>query len=321
MHPTISVIMPAYNVEKFIQQSIDSVIAQTFKSWELIIIDDGSTDNTASVVKVNQVTHSNIFLIQQKNRKQAAARNAGLRIARGDFIAFLDADDMWKEDKLEVQLKYVDKADVLYCGGLIFSDKIENGKAWKTEFGFFSANEMYAKLYSSNPIPNQAVLMKRSWLMKIGYQNESFEVAGCEDWDYWIRLAKNGATFFGIDDSLFFYRVHPNSTSKNRLKMISSQAHAKLFNLDFSLLDKKIAQEHFSKVLHWLIDRLLEADRKQEALTHIKMLNQVTEQKNYVVIRSLIGRFELLNAKYLIYFANPAFGLRALKRFIRKKIL
>src|SRR5687768_13986927 len=104
MIPLVSVIMPAYNVEKFIQQSIDSVLGQTFSSWELIIIDDGSTDNTVPIVEENQARTDKILLIRQENKKQAAARNAGLRIAKGRWIAFLDSDDIWLPNKLEVQL-------------------------------------------------------------------------------------------------------------------------------------------------------------------------------------------------------------------------
>lgn len=320
MLPVVSVIMPAYNVEKFIQQSIDSVMAQTFTSWELIVIDDGSTDNTVAVVKSNQDKNANIFLIQQKNKKQGAARNAGLKIARGKFIAFLDSDDMWMPNKLEVQLRYAEKADVIYCGGTIFTESVEKGKPWETEFGLFSAREMYAKLYTYNPIPNQAVLVNREWVTKIGYQNESMEVVGCEDWEYWIRLAKNGATFFGINDNLFLYRVHPDGTSRNRIQMISAQAYAKYINLDFSLLDKGVAQKHFKGVMLWLIDRLLECDKKKEALTQIAILNEVTNQDNYKVLRRLISTHGWLNSKYLIYVAKPAFGWRALKRIIRTKM-
>src|SRR5687768_15886944 len=135
--PLVSVIMPAYNAEKYIQQAIDSVLTQTFTSWELIIIDDGSNDGTVSVVKRNQLKNDHILLIQQENKKQGAARNAGLHVARGVWIAFLDSDDQWLPTKLETQLRYQDKADVLYTDGIKIYEGRSHQKFWKTEFGYF----------------------------------------------------------------------------------------------------------------------------------------------------------------------------------------
>jgi glycosyltransferase involved in cell wall biosynthesis len=312
--PLVSVIMPAYNAEKYIQQAIDSVLAQTFTSWELIIIDDGSKDGTVSIVKRNQLKNDQIFLIQQENRKQGAARNAGLHVARGVWIAFLDSDDQWLPAKLEIQLRYQDKADVLYTDGIKIYEGKNQQKFWKTEFGHFSAADMYKKLYTYNPLPNLSVMMKKEWIGKIGYQDEAMEVVGCEDWEYWIRLAKNGASFFGIHDKLFIYRIHAMGTSRNRIRMKIAQIYALYVNLDFKQLNKKWAQQILETLLVALIDRLLEENQKQEALKQIRILNDVSERMNYRLIQYLIGRTHLINSKLLIYLAKPMLGLRSLKR-------
>ena len=118
--PLVSIIMPAYNTEKYIQASIDSVLNQTFTNWELIIINDGSTDSTVEIVKENQKRDHRIILINQVNKKQAAARNAGFKISKGEWIAILDSDDLWVNNKLEIQLESCEKADVIYSSGIFY---------------------------------------------------------------------------------------------------------------------------------------------------------------------------------------------------------
>ncbi|WP_276373578.1 glycosyltransferase [Chryseolinea sp. H1M3-3] len=314
MSPLVSIIMPAYNAAKYIQESIDSVYGQTWTDWELIIINDGSTDDTASIVKMNQLKCEKIILIEQENKKQAAARNSGLKIARGTWIAFLDADDVWAKNKLEVQLGFQNKADVLFTSGTILYESKNKKELYKTEYGFFPSADMYAKLYTYNPIPNLAVLMKREWIDKIGYQNESLDVVGCEDWEYWIRLAKNGATFFGIEDQLFIYRIQSQGTSRNLNRMRIAQAYAKYINLDFSLLNKEHVQAYFKNLMQPLINRLLESNQKKEALKQIRILNEVTEESNYNLIQFLLNTGISINSKFLIYLAKPMLALRALKR-------
>ena len=114
----ISIIMPAYNAEKFIRESITSVLQQTYSNWELIIVDDGSTDNTKKIIQAFAQQDGRIHYIYQPNGKQGKARNAGIRHASGDLIAFLDADDLWTKDKLEKQGSLIRRTNA----DLIFSD-------------------------------------------------------------------------------------------------------------------------------------------------------------------------------------------------------
>src|SRR5258706_6977096 len=119
----ISVIMPAYNGERFIAQSIMSVLNQTFRDLELIVVDDGSTDHTAEIVTELRRQDDRIRLFRQQNSGQAAARNTGIGKSQGDLIAFLDQDDLWLEEKLKIQTKALaaSGADVVFSGGYIFS--------------------------------------------------------------------------------------------------------------------------------------------------------------------------------------------------------
>lgn len=104
----VSIIMPSYNTEKYIFESIESVIAQTYKNWELLIIDDCSEDLTIQIIQKYLKVYPNIFLIQlEKNSGAAVSRNKGIEKANGEYIAFLDSDDLWEENKLEIQINFM----------------------------------------------------------------------------------------------------------------------------------------------------------------------------------------------------------------------
>ena len=124
-NPLVSVIMPAYNAEKYIDEAIDSVISQTFANWELIIVNDGSTDDTQKIVEAYVSSDTRIKLINQENKRLGAARNEGIKNANGEWVAFLDADDLWINTKLEKQLAAAAEqpdAGVIFTGGFTFYD-------------------------------------------------------------------------------------------------------------------------------------------------------------------------------------------------------
>src|SRR5688572_29899913 len=113
--------MPAYNTEKYIGESIQSVVDQTYENWELLVIDDGSTDKTADIIRAYAARDSRVKYLFQQNTRQAKARNTGIENLHGTLIAFLDADDLWLPEKLERQLQAMNatNADVIYSNGLI----------------------------------------------------------------------------------------------------------------------------------------------------------------------------------------------------------
>src|SRR5438128_10290292 len=122
MSPGISIIMPAFNAERHIGDSIQSVLDQTLADWELIVVDDGSTDHTATVV--GRFNDSRVHYVKRENGGQAAARNTGIRNSNGALIAFLDADDLWLPEKLVRQLDVLKKTntDLVYCDGYVVFD-------------------------------------------------------------------------------------------------------------------------------------------------------------------------------------------------------
>ncbi len=212
--PTVSVVIPLYNSEKTIQSSIDSVLNQTFSDFELIIINDGSTDQSLDIVKAFQDKRLHILSFQ--NSGAAAARNRGIANAKGHYIAFLDADDLWTPDKLIDQVSafkknpdtglvyswsdYIDKNGNSICPGkrVITSDDIE---------------ETYGKLLISNFLENGSTpLIPKSILDDVGYFNEALNSS--QDLDLYLRIAAK-YNFIAVPKVQVYYRITPNSiTSK-----------------------------------------------------------------------------------------------------------
>lgn len=317
----VSIIMPAYNAEKYLQEAINSVLAQTYIYWELIIIDDGSTDSTAAIGKKNAEADPRIKYIYQENGRQAKARNLALRTATGKWIAFLDADDIWLPEKLEVQLSQNTPADIIYSAGTIIHEIENSDEAYETEYGFHTGAEMYRKLFFRNRLPSPSIMMKRDLLQLVGYQNEKPEIMGnCEDWEYWIRLAKNGATFFGVKQKLFMYRIHENGASNNKIRMKIGEAFALYSNLDFQLLDKKIIQNRFIELIEPLLKELLYHNKKAEALNQLQILRDVSPNVKYNFADFLL-RNSKTSTVWVSYLLFPKLIGRSIKQNLGKKYI
>jgi teichuronic acid biosynthesis glycosyltransferase TuaG len=208
----VSIIMPAYNAEKYIADSIKSVLAQTYSNWELIVVDDGSTDRTAAVVQEFAKRDSRIKYIFQENGRLGKARNTGIGHATGPLIAFLDSDDLWIESKLEAQTRAMAEknTDVVFSKAWIFTDEdiTAESETMLSTVGLFSGPNFFDSLVRQNQLPVLTVLLKKSTLDKVGLFEEEKPYHGCEDYDLWLRLAKAGFVFYGMPDVLARYRRH-----------------------------------------------------------------------------------------------------------------
>ena len=199
--PTISVIIPAYNAERFLPRCIASVRAQTLTPHEIIVVDDSSTDNTAALAK-----QLGAHVITRPNGGVAAARNTGIRNASGDWIALLDADDLWAPEKLERQAECIRPGIVLvYTGMRTFDDQGTRSITFATEPA--AARKM---LTYRNPIVPSAALIPRELCMKTGGFLE--DTRACEDWEMWVRLRAVG-DFAAVREPLTDYFVYPSSLS------------------------------------------------------------------------------------------------------------
>ena len=225
----MSVIIPTHNSRRFLEDAIHSVLEQTFQDWELILVDDGSTDDTGEMAA--ELADPRIRYVYQHNRGSPAARNTGLKLARGEYIAFLDADDLWLPDKLEKQVAYLDSLPSTV--GLVYS----NYEMWNPEsrarLGPFPGvhGRPRGRVLSHLLRPGSffihpcASLIRREVFDTVGLFDESLRTF--EDWELWVRIAA-AYEIEAQDAVLTLYGQHPNQQTKDVEQMYLYGVEAKL---------------------------------------------------------------------------------------------
>jgi teichuronic acid biosynthesis glycosyltransferase TuaG len=211
----ISIIMPAYNCEKYIEESIKSVVEQTYQCWELIVIDDGSSDKTVEIIEKMANKDNRIKFCQNKhNQGVSATRNRAIALAEGNWIAFLDSDDIWRDDKLKKQINHAQKssAEFLFTGSSFINEK---GEYYQ---GLFEVPEKvhYKRLRTHNVISCSSVLIKKRFFEDIKMEKDDMH----EDYAVWLRILKKGIYAYGINEPLLIYRISRNSKSGNKMNTI-----------------------------------------------------------------------------------------------------
>jgi teichuronic acid biosynthesis glycosyltransferase TuaG len=214
----ISVITPAYNAEQHVARTIASVQRQTYANWEMIVVDDGSADRTQQIVQKIAREDERIRYIRQSNGKQGKARNTAIANASGEYLAFLDADDLWHPSKLTAQLNCLQeqKADVVFCSGWWLKDE-NNPEAFPLDapVGLQDAVAFYTKQLQGYSIPMLSAMVKRETVLSVGGFDEDLRIQNAEDYQLWLRLSDRGYTFYGMQDRLFYYRVHENQSTQD----------------------------------------------------------------------------------------------------------
>jgi glycosyltransferase involved in cell wall biosynthesis len=217
--PSVSVIIPAYNVGEYIGDALDSVFAQTFKDFEIIVINDGSPDTDDLEARLADYM-DRIKYLKQPNLGAGAARNAGLRVAKGRFVAFLDGDDAWLSNFLEDQLRLIESDggyDLVYADAINFGD---GGSSNKTNMDFNPSHGRvtFEKLAVGKcNVITSAVLVRREALMRVGGFNESFR--NSQDFDLWLRLLKDAQGRFTYQKRVLVRRrIHASSLSADPIK-------------------------------------------------------------------------------------------------------
>ena len=209
----ISVITPAYNAAKFIGETIDSVIEQTYLNWEMIIVDDCSTDETVTIVKQYAKTDPRIRLIQlEENSGSAIARNTAMDHAKGDYIAFLDSDDLWYPDKLAKQLKFMQANNIAFS----FTKYIRMREDGTLTGAVTKAPHTveYEQLMKHCVIGCLTVMLDRR---KIGHLR-MVNIRTRQDYVYWLHITKRGIPAYGLPEVLAKYRLVEGSISSNKWK-------------------------------------------------------------------------------------------------------
>ncbi len=207
----VSVIMPAFRTEVYLPQAIESVLAQTYSNWELLIMDDQSPDGTWEIAQRYAGKDARIRCIQNDhNLGVAQTRNRGIDLSRGDWIAFLDSDDIWHADKLEQQLAAAARtgADLIYSAYAMFHD----GDRRRTAY-LVPARTTYDAMLGENVIGCSTALMRRSALGEHRFRSDFYH----EDYALWLELLRSGLSAAGCPEVLVEWRISENARSFNKL--------------------------------------------------------------------------------------------------------
>ena len=227
--PLISVVMPVYNGGVYLKEAIESILNQTYKNFEFIIIDDGSTDNSLSIIKEYAFNDNRIIVVDRENRGLITTLNEGIDLAKGKYIARMDADDISLPTRFEKQFKYMEQNNLDICGGdFIIID--EKGKEIKHSVVPKSFKEIVLTLGFNVPFAHPSVFIKKSFLIKhkIKYGGSGKKFA--EDLDMWLTMFNHGAIFGNVNDKILLYRIVPTSLSRINSKMINKEIEIQFNN-------------------------------------------------------------------------------------------
>ncbi len=247
MHPLISIILPTYNGSRYLSESINGIIDQSYTNWELIIVDDGSTDSTPDIIKlfkekdkrIRSITHS-------ENLNLPNALNTGFAASKGEYLTWTSDDNLYKKEALFEMVRYLENninVDIVFCD---FSIIDENGNLVKN----ITLNESNAFAYTN--YNGGCFLYRRIVFEKIGFYN--INLFGTEDWDYWLRALK----FFTISQlhkNLYAYRFHPKSLSNEKKEMIFKSLISTLFeNLpQIDIFTEKDISKGYYTIAHYAL--------------------------------------------------------------------
>jgi glycosyltransferase involved in cell wall biosynthesis len=227
----VSIVIPAYNVAPYIDETLATVFAQTFTGFEVIIVNDGSPD-TEEFERAIQPYRERIVYLKQENRGASAARNTGLRAARGELIAFLDADDLWSPNYLEEQLKFIREFDCdLACAdAMIFGVSADAGRSYMDSWMESAPPEgrvTFLELVNADrSLITSGVVARRDLILEVGLFDEGLRNA--QDLDLWLRLARHGARLAYQRKVLLSYRSRANSLSGDTIN--SHQRELRVFD-------------------------------------------------------------------------------------------
>jgi glycosyltransferase involved in cell wall biosynthesis len=242
---TVSIVTPCYNAGSFLKETLESVLAQTYPALEIIVVDDGSTDHSADVA------HSygpKVRVIRQENRGESAARNVGIAAARGDYLLFLDADDLLDRRALEVLIERARSVSggVAVMGCAYFErDPNVPFAVWMPD-----ADQFFPKVIQANLCPIHCWLVPRDLIVQVGGFNP--RIQQFEDWDLWCQVALTGAPLVRVAYAGAYYRRHASSQSDTSPSVERSQGHVSVMErLSRGILDRADFLEKYGDVLFW----------------------------------------------------------------------
>ena len=216
--PLVSIIMPAHNSEQFIGMAIDSVLSQTYQNWELIVVNDNSTDSTCKIVEDYEHRDSRISLYNAEyhNGMPSAPRNTGVNLAKGRFISFLDSDDLWTSTKLEEQVPLFANENVV----VVYSnyEKIDEDGKRSNRIVTAPSKLNYAVLLHGNAIGNLTGIYDTQKVGKIKVKDSHHE-----DYAMWLEILSKGGIGLNTNSTTAFYRLSKSGISRNKIRLLSWQ--------------------------------------------------------------------------------------------------
>lgn len=301
--PLISVVMPAYNAGRFIQHSIESVLNQTYSNWELIIIDDGSIDDTRDKIEKFLKTDSRVSYYYQENGKAGKARNLGVKHSKGGLIAFLDSDDLWLPDKLHICVEdfLTNEQDLLYTNSYVFEkedslDRISELPHMHVASASFSGESGLRTFLYKNLIPTLTVLVTKEAFETVKGFPEGIKIA--EDYRLWLKMLAEGYVLRGISTPLSLYRVHDQSTTGNdKISLFETIHMLKGFMQEYPSFKKKYKPQ----IINWFA----------------RYVNEASDKKSIgrVVNKVYLQEFELkYNLQLFLYRIKFLFSLQVYKK-------
>lgn len=303
--PKVSVIIPTYNRANYVVEAIESVFNQTYRNMETIVIDDGSTDDTQE--KISQL-RDRIKYIYQDNRGPAIARNWGIRASQGEFIAFLDSDDVWLAEKLELQIGLLESRREV---GLVYSDAFRSygntGIIEKdTEFVRLKpyAGWTFGHLFRDNFIHTSTVVVRKRCLEEVGVFDEGGNFVPAEDYDLWLRIAARYQIDY-INKPLIKYRDHSTNISGKNMQDELPQVLAvleKLLDREPQLAEElgDLKKKRLSELHYWIGRNYFSSYELRRSRNHFLSVIQYSpyQIKPYIyLILSLLGVKTVKNLK------------------------
>lgn len=249
--PEVSVIIPTYNRSHLISDAIDSVLSQSFRDFEILVIDDGSTDNTGEFLK--KFSGDITYINTKHSGLPAVARNVGIKHARGTYIAFLDSDDIWLPEKLEKEVAVLKNNPDM---GLVCSNAyiMKSNEDRKNELYLKSKQikngKVLAELLKDNFIINSSVLVRRSAIDQADVFSENPEIRALEDYDLWLRISLETNIYY-IPDALLRYRDHGGSIRMQQTSISHTKA---MISIQKQIRARVLAFDHHDKYMKNILD-------------------------------------------------------------------
>jgi len=320
-YPLVSVIIPVYNMEAFLAEAIDSVLASTYPNFEIVIIDDGSTDQSPVIAETYSAKDQRIRFYRQPNRGVSAARNLGLEEARGEFVLPVDADDKISKYYLETAAKVLiqqPQVKIVTCEYECFGEKQGKGKY----------RPYHRKLLARKNVINNCSMFRREDALKVGGYCE--EIIGREDWELWISVLKNGGEVVHLPEIGFYYRIRSNSKriSDRKLKKhiidVLNRRHKAFFYRELG--GKLHYQRSLSRLFNFLIHLykpetfFIHPDFKEEEEFFYSLPDIFDNQGETIHSgRNIIKIFSIGNQKWVVkWFKAPNFFNRLIYGNFRK---